>query len=193
MKARFALLSAICTGSISGKDAYIIELKDVIAKHPGTPEQTRAKEILRFLEGRGGKPTSVSAADEAEAAKKYIVEHDKLHYMLIVITNKGNVKVNDAKSSLAGFNRLNNKLDKLRISNIYLGTDTNRPIMVIRKFNNKDKAMVYYDAAKAAGGDFIPDGMTYEMYPITQNNYRQILKDKSIEGYSTFFEANYLD
>ena len=145
-----------------------------------------------MLEGRGARPSNVSAEDEEAASKKFIAEPDKLHYMLIVITDKGDVKVNDAKSSLAAFNRVNNKLDKLRISNIYLGTDTNRPIMVVRKYSSGEKAMVYYEAAKAAGGEFIPDGMTYEMYPITQNNYRQILKDKSLDGYRTFFENNYL-
>jgi len=31
------------------------------------------------------------------------------------------------------------------------------------------------------------------MYPVTQNNYRQILKDKSIAGYDEFFTANYLN
>ncbi len=193
LKPRFALLSAICVGNIRGKEEYIIALKGVIAKHPDTPEQTRAKEILRLLEGRGGSARSTSAAVEEAASKKFKTEDDKLHYMLIVITDKGNVKINDAKSSIAAFNRVNNKLDKLRISNIYLGTDTNRPIMVIRKFASKEKAMLYYNAALSSGDEFIPEGMTFEIYPITQNNYRQILKDKSLDGYATFFEESYLN
>ena len=31
-----------------------------------------------------------------------------------------------------------------------------------------------------------------EFYLITQENYRRILKNKTIEGYREFFEANYL-
>ncbi len=189
LKPKFALLMAICTGNISGKEEYVDALKDVVAKYPNTPEQTRAKEILRLLGGKGAQP---SADDDPNAAKKFKVEHDNIHYILVVINDVGGNKIGDAKNMIADFNRLNNKLDKLRISNIYLGTDTDRPIMVIRKFTNKDKAMVYQKSA-LSDDKYVPEGMSFNIYAITQNNYRQILKDKSINGYDQFFRENYDD
>ena len=53
--------------------------------------------------------------------------------------------------------------------------------------------MEYYNASAKDGVEFFPDGMSYELYPVTQNNYRQILKDKSLVGYNAFFEENYID
>ena len=191
LQARFALLSALCIGNLQGKEEYKKSLKEVIAKFPETPEQKRAKEILRLLDGKPAESGTPEA--NAAAAKKFSPEDDKLHYMIVVITDKGGGKVNDAKSKIATFNNKFYSLEKLRISNIYLGTNVDRPIMVIRKFKNKDKAMSYREAALEEGEAFIPAEMQFEIYPITQNNYRQILKDKSLDGYQTFFKNNYLN
>ncbi len=196
LQAKFALLAALCTGNIQGKEAYLKSLKEVIAKYPNTDEQKRAKEIVRLL--NGGEVASAGGAaaavlNNAEAAKKFKIEDEKLHYMLIMITDLGGKRINDAKTLLASYNREFYSLEKLRVSNIYLGTDTSRPIMVIRKFKNKERAMEYYNAGEKAGASFLPEGISYEMYPVTQNNYRQILKDKSLAGYNEFFTANYLN
>lgn len=194
LQAKFALLAALCTGNIKGKEEYAKSLKEVIAKFPETEEQKRAKEILRLLDGKALESAGGAAAALAnsEAGKKFSAENDKLHYMIITITDKGDVKVNDAKSALANYNRKFYNLDKLRVSNIYLGSDTSRPIMVVRKFKNKERAMEYYDGAQKAGNEFLPDGLTFDMYPVTQNNYRLILKEKSMAGYDAFFRETYL-
>lgn len=49
--ARLALMNAMCLGNIEGKDAYSKALNDVIIAFPNTPEQTKAREILRYLTG----------------------------------------------------------------------------------------------------------------------------------------------
>ena len=52
-----------------------------------------------------------------------------------------------------------------------------------------DSAVAYEKNAK----DFIDPAIRFDVVAITQNNYREILKAKSLEGYKTFFEANYFD
>ena len=61
---KYALLGAMATGSLEGSDAYMSALKKMIATYPNTPEQTRAKEILRFLKGD---QEAFIAIDENEA------------------------------------------------------------------------------------------------------------------------------
>jgi len=34
-------------------------------------------------------------------------------------------------------------------------------------------------------------GMDYQLLPISMDNYRSILRDKTVDGYEEFFEANY--
>ncbi|MBK9491790.1 MAG: hypothetical protein IPO07_25590, partial [Haliscomenobacter sp.] len=53
LASRFALLAALCTGNIQGKEAYVSALNEVIARYPNSEEQKRAKEILRLLGASG--------------------------------------------------------------------------------------------------------------------------------------------
>lgn len=196
LQARFALLSAMSTGNLQGKEAYVAALKDVIAKYPQTPEQTRAKEMLRLLNGgelvdtsKGKNTGSGGKADISKSAFKQ--EDDKLHYMIVVFNN-ADVALNDSKAAISDYNRQFHKLDKLRISNIYLGSDTKTPIIVIRRFKTKDNAMDYYEGVLKNSQEFLPEAGDFQLYPVTQNNYREILKAKSLDGYQEFFETVYL-
>ncbi|MBK8491769.1 MAG: hypothetical protein IPL49_13005 [Saprospirales bacterium] len=84
------------------------------------------------------------------------------------------------------------KLDKLRVSNIYLGEiDDRTPIVVVRSFDNSNKAMEYLQGVEANKPDFLTAEFDYQVFPISQNNYRQMLKNKVIDGYPEFFKKNY--
>ncbi len=190
-QAKFALLSAMCTGNLEGKEAYVAALTEVVARYPDTPEQTRAKEIMRLL---GGAKAVLPGKAEEEDAPEFKVEDDQLHYIIIAFEKGANL--NDQKNVISNFNLKYHKLDKLRISNIFLGTDpkTSAPLVVIRRFKNKEESMKYYNGVQQNVGDFIdPEKVSYQIYPVTQNNYRQILREKSLAGYNAFFQLNYLN
>jgi len=195
LQAKFALLHAMCMGNLKGKDEYIKALKDVVSKYTNTPEQTRAKEILRLLgeniasNERKGK----NASKGAEGGKdRFKADAKKLHYFIVVLSG-GEIKLTDAKAAVSDFNRQYHKLEKYRISNVYLGSKSGTPILVIRRFKTRGKAMNYYNSITNNSQDFLPDNVQYEIYPITQYNYRVILKSKSLDGYKEFFEENYLE
>ncbi|MEL6718365.1 MAG: tetratricopeptide repeat protein, partial [Bacteroidota bacterium] len=186
LQARFALLRAMTEGNLQGKDAYVKELRNVIAKYPKTNEQKRAREILRLLGASSGSP--IPGGSGEQSVFKY--EPTKLHYMVIVLDPE--VSLTDAKVKVAEFNRKYHQSDKLRISNIYLtpaGAER-IPLIVVRRFKNGEEAMKYYKNVELNSGDFIQDS-DYLIYPVTQENYRQILKKKSVSGYDEFFESNY--
>ncbi len=194
LQPKFALLYAMCMGNLKGKDAYKKELQEIIVKYPGTPEQIQAKEFLRILGGR-----SITAEDkekiggetlEKEEKSVFKVEDGKLHYFIVALKNN-TIKLSDAKAAVSDFNRTYHSLDKLRISNVYLGTDTSTPILVIRRFKSKSVAMNYFDGIIKNSGDFLPADTQYEMFAVTQYNYRQILKNRSLDDYRIFFEENY--
>jgi tetratricopeptide (TPR) repeat protein len=189
LQPKFALLAAMSTGNIQGKDAYIQELRNVVARYPDTEEQLRAKEILRLL----GETTAALPGGAAEAIKDFKLEDDKLHYVVIVFPDQ-DVDLNAAKIRVSDYNEKYHKLDRLRISNIYLGRDANNrlPILVLRRFKNKEEAMKYYDGVNLNNKDFLDEQTGYEVFPITQNNYRQILKDKAVDNYRIFFQEQYL-
>lgn len=190
---KFALLSALCTGSLSGNEAYCAALGEVIKRYPESPEATRAREIARVLACKGfevdDKKKPETPIDEA-----FTREDDKLHYFIVALTGD-DVRLDDVKAAVSDYNSEHHKAEQLRISNIFLGTDTNTPIVVIRKFDTKEQAMRYYNEVKGQK-DFLGETArkTYnkELFAVTQENYRRILKNKTLNGYREFFEENYL-
>ncbi len=192
---RFALLKAMSLGAVQGKDAYVNALKDLIGRWPDTPEAVRAREILRLLGVKVGKAPIASLTQGKDALKDspFKYEEGKLHYVLAVF--EPGVQLNQAKANIADYNGKYHRLDKLRISNIYLGPPndpTKLPLIVIRRFPNKEKAMAYYEGVMANKEEFVKQDIPFEVYPITQNNYREVLKQKSLDGYRAFFETYYL-
>ena len=191
--AKFALLSALCTGNLQGKDAYCEALKEVIARYPESAEATRAKEIARLLSCEGFEVEPGGKNNNPAATNDFTLDDDKLHYFLVALT--GDVRLDDVKIAVSDYNKEYHRLDQLRISSIFLGTDTNTPILVIRKFDNKEQALRYYNEVNNRK-EFLgeTDKKTYgkEFFPITQENYRRILRNKTLSGYREFFQDNYL-
>jgi tetratricopeptide (TPR) repeat protein len=187
-KPKFALLSALCIGSLSGKEKYIAAIKEVIAKFPETAEQKRAKEILRFLDGGESEYNKISGSTVEEGPYKR--EDDATHYVVVVLKDP-NVKVEDVKSSISDFNRDNYKSSNLKISNVFIGANSEIPTMVIRKFDDRAKAMKYYFHVDGVRDVYLPEGIKYEIFAITQNNYKELLRDKSAEKYAAFFDFIY--
>lgn len=192
LQPRFALLSAMVAGNLQGRADYIKGLKDVMAKYPETPEQIRARDMLRLLGEKKasgpGQERPNGGLKEGEESK-FTFEENKLHYMLVILEK--DASINDAKIGVSDYNRKYHNLDKLRISNIYLGGADNKvPMIVIRRYKKMAEAMTYYNGIAKNSGDFLP-GFKYTVYPVTQNNYRTILKEKSLDGYDEFFELYY--
>lgn len=185
---KFALLSAMCTGNLQGREAYVAALNDLIARYPRTPEQTRAREVLRLL----GEQTAGLPGAAAETPTQFQVTDDELHYVLIVF--KEDIGLNDSKVKVSNYHLQYHKLDKLSISNIYLGTEaeTRVPILVVRRFKNKAEAMAYYQGVQRNKKDFVDPSISYELFAVSQTNYREVLRSKSVEGYREFFVEHYL-
>lgn len=190
---KFCLLSALCTGNLQGSDEYCKALAEVTARYPESAESTRAKEIARLLSCKGFEVPKPDESAKTEIDDDFTREDDKLHYFIVAL--KGDdIRLDDVKASVSDYNREYHKLEQLRISNIFLGTDTNAPLVVIRKFDNREQAMRYYNEVKGRK-EFLGEGKKAyekEFFAVTQENYRRILKNKTLNGYREFFEETYL-
>ncbi len=189
LQAKFALLGAMSQGNLKGKDEYIKSLRDIIAKFPNTEEQTRAKEILRVL---GDQNVAGVRNESTKVGGNFKIDDTQVHYFIIALKNSS-IKLSDAKALVSDYNRKFHQLDRLRISNIYLGSDTSLPILVIRRYKDKDTAMRYYNGVLQNEQEFFSSSVDYEMFAVSQSNYRQILKQKSLDNYRSFFKENYLE
>ena len=187
---KFDLLAVMSKGAIDGKDFYITELKSFIARHPNTAETTRASEILRFLRG------NENAFDKDfydEQLANFTRQDEKLHYIIYAIRDCDLDKMKRAKIAVAGYHNKFFKLAKLRISNMYLNPEEKVQLILIRSFENRDKALDYMTISGRNVESFLnPDEFSYDMFAVTQNNYREIVKQKSTKNYEAFYDIHYV-
>lgn len=186
IKARMALLNALCVGGLEGREDYKTALDGVVRDFPNTDESKRAKEILRYI--RGDEEVFVEKKDDA----KFEAQKNRLHYLLIVFKNVDpDIKINKLRALVSDYNVNYHKLEKLRVGNVYLSKDDTNPILIVRKFTDAEASLVYYNSIITNKENFM-EGFDYDLMVINQRNYREILRSKSLEDYSEFFKDNYL-
>ncbi len=184
-----ALLAAFCVGNLQGKDVYVNALKDVVANYPSTPEEIKAKEILRFL--KGDQDAFIQIRESELEKTNFKEEDDKLHFIIVLMFQPEDKQVDKAKISISDYHENYHKSENLKMSSVELDTENNNPIIVVRKFNDKKQAMKYYKGVLKKPKEYITGFDNWEIFAISQNNYREILRIKSLTEYKSFFKKYY--
>lgn len=190
LQPKFALIGAMSIGNVEGRDAYINELKRIVTEYKRTPEQIKASEILRLL-GQATESIDKVTFVEGEAAQLFKPEDDKFHYAMVIWKN-GKSSFEEAKNSISNFNQKYYRLENLKTSSITLDINTGTQLILIRTFTNAEKSMKYFNEAQKRNKEFFPNPEQGEIFVITQNNYREILKLREADLYRTFFSSHYL-
>ena len=152
-------------------------------------EEKNAKEMLRILEN--GITIAQPVADDPKNKSSndgFKVENDKLHYVLIVLPKDAIVE--DAKIAVSDFNTKYYRTDDLKLTSIFVNTEPEIPAIIIRRYKDKATAVAYTEGVAKNAGDFIK-GVKYEVYAATQDNYREILRQKTLDAYKLFYDKNY--
>ena len=161
------------------------------SKYPNTPEKARADEILRFLQGDKDAFTGI---DIEEVDDIFSVEDDKLHYIAIVMYDTTPDKMVNSKISISNYNKKYHKLKKLQLNESPLDRKKKTEIILVRKFENKDKAMTYYNEIIKSKDEFITvENSGFSIYAVSQRNYRKMIIDRSDARYRVFFDKYYLN
>ncbi len=71
----------------------------------------------------------------------------------------------------------------IRMSHIYLGSDKNKPLIIIRKFNNFEEAEQLINNMKN-----FSNSKNIELLNINKQNYQIVLKQQSIMAYKEFYK-----
>jgi len=188
MMGKFELLKAMSLGAQVGKEAYVDALKYIVARYPNSDEQKKAQDMLLLL---GDSASNKGYGETGLSSAKFVVEENALHFVIVYIENQDAVSINDAKVAIAEFDKKYFQLDNLKTSNLVFDPGKNQSLILIRSFTTKDKAMNYYDTAVRNPNDFLPKNAIFQAYPITQKNYREVIKARTLDSYKEFFEANY--
>ena len=79
------------------------------------------------------------------------------------------------------------------MSNIYLNVQEKSQIILVRSFENKEKAMKYYNGVEKNKKEYVTKAKTdFNIFVSTQKNYREVIKQRSANNYRVFFDKHYL-
>lgn len=187
--AKMSLLKAMCIGGKDGKDAYIVALNEVIAGYPNTPEQIKAREIMRFL---GGDKSAFANVQDVD--KIYQRDENTTHYVAIVTYGLEESQHVNFKVAISEYTKKNFKTERLQFGDASLNIQDNSQIILVRKFDNEAKAMEYFNKAIKDEQEFTGNvKYTYDIFAISQPNYRKMLSERTATSYRYFFENNILN
>jgi TolA-binding protein len=187
LQAKYSILEAMCIGNLEGKEAYVEALKAVIGSYPGTPEETKARDMLLLLGEYQGSRLNLSTA----GGPNFEIGPDAQHFVLVQVSGQVDADAQEIKVSISNYNRKYHSLDKLKISSLRFDTQGDKVIILIRSFADATAAMKYLEGTKKYPDEFVPPGTVFEIFPVTQHNYREIVRQKSVDSYRKFFDENY--
>ncbi len=188
--AKISLIRAMCIGNRDGKDEYIKELNNVIISYPNTPEQSKAKEIMRFL---GGDKNAFAQANIQDVDKIYQKDESEGHYVTVITYDMEETKHINVKVAISDYNKKNFKIERLQFGDASLNISDNSQVILIRKFDNAAKAMEYYNKVMKDKDEYLGQpNLNVDIYAISQRNYRKMLSERSAVGYALFFQNKYL-
>ncbi len=191
IRAKFALIETMCIGKSRGKEAYIGALKDFIARYPNGSERDKAKDMLRYLMGDDKAFETSDIIKTNNDPNAYDYNADELHYVIAIVYDKKDATITNIKVTVSDFNQKYFSNDDLRISNIFLDQDGTIPVIMVRKFDNAEASLRYYQTVMANANQFITSDIKHDVYPISQSNYRKLYATKDVDTYKQFFEKNY--
>jgi hypothetical protein len=187
LQAKYSILEAMCIGNLEGKEAYIDALKAVIGGYPGTPEEIKARDMLLLLDAYQGSRLNLAKS----GGPNFKPGMDAQHFVLVQVTGFKDSDAQDVKVSISNYNRKYHNLDKLKISSLRFDTQGDQVIILVRSFKDGAAALKYLTGVEKYSTEFAPAGTNYEAFAVTQANYREIVGQKSVESYRTFYNENY--
>ncbi len=187
--ARFEYIAAISAGKLSNNtDTLKTRLNGIITKYPDSPVKEMAQLMLNGLNNPNSSntPTPINV----ENVPKLQYNQNDLHFY-ILIADIRDVNFNELKNKFSDLNKAFFGTLDLQTSAIYI--DDKNQLITIGKFENKTRAIDYYNFVKANQTVFAGINLTkVTQYIISDRNYPIFYKNKSIrDEYPAFFETNY--
>ena len=187
LKAKFDLLKAQSIGQSKPKSEFKVALEKLIADHPKTGEQTRAQEMLSFLNQQ---ITNGGVTQNNPQEVSYVRDAKDQHMVILSAPQTKNAGFSILKNKLADFNKNSFRETRLSITESALGDKT---MYLVRGFNNEADAIKYL---KAIQNDppvsTIVSQFNGNQYLISNTNFRKLFKSKNEEEYIQFFHKDYL-
>jgi hypothetical protein len=184
LRPKFELINALAIGKTGKVEEFKLALVGVSKEFPKTDVAAEATEILAIL-NNNKKKEEVVAKDSILAA--FNMEPNEKHYYILAVKN---LKANftDFVEKIYSYNEAYASNDNLKIN--ALVSNEGYQYLLVREFINQKKAEDYYKGIIA--NDLIINKLKitepYVDFVISINNYKNMMRDKQIEKYNSFYK-----
>jgi tetratricopeptide (TPR) repeat protein len=185
---KYHLLKALAIGGTHEVQAFRNALSEVQSKFPGSDEAKAAADILANLDKSSSATPTGTAPPEVVAAPQYVAA-DGAHFVALVFPNADGA-IEPQKTRVSDFNQQNFSSQPMQVQASVL--DDNFQIIKVGPFENKAKAMEYYNLFMATPTLSGLNDAGYATFAISSANFAVFYKDKDIDAYASFFSQNYL-
>ena len=194
---KFDYLKAISLSKIYGNDTLLTLLPEIIRNYPATEIDTAATDLLEVLKKKQQQTAQTITEDTSKKTQDtkpiYVYDSRAFHFVIILANNK-EVKVDQLKGHLSNFNTEFFRLQKFDPIHSFHIDDITQ-MVTISKFDNKDKAMDYYNMLKQDTKyvGYLKTTPSTKIYVISDANYTTFFHQKNKRSlYDDFFKENYL-
>lgn len=133
--------------------------------------------------------TQPGATTEAEQSK-WDADARLLHYFVIAFPNDNAIDLNRLKFDIANYNLDHYTSLDFEIETEALNNDTK--LIVVRHLDSKENALIYFLSIIRKPEVFKTlAGQKFYNFVVSNNNFRQMLRDQSFDEYLQFFVKNY--
>jgi len=203
-------IKTVATAKGQDKQRFSSALQDYVQKYPKAEPTPLAQQIIELL--KADKLSNYSElvntgylneviknlellpqsqqTENQEASSKWDKASDLLHYFVIAIPNNDEIDVNRLKFDIANYNIDNYTTLDYDIETENLNNDTK--LIVVRSFEDKENALVYFLSIIRKPLVFKTlAGIQFLNFVISNNNYREMLSERSYNNYLPYFVKNY--
>ncbi len=185
---KFQLLKSYCIARTENEKAFKDELGKVTGKWPGTPEATRAQELIAFLNQEI--PELKIEEEKQIAVEIYSPEKDSQHLFALIIMDP-TFNINQATFDVISYNIDNYTNRNFRTAGALV--ENKFLIITVSGFKDMNEAMDYYRNFNIEKEIRNTSGAKMFSFIIGSKNLEALEKDKNPERYLIWFKENYLN
>jgi len=190
--AKFLLLRAYAEGALQNKEELIKTLRKELERYPRTEESAEAQKILDAIDKEASADGQGAGTEGKNENFSYKTDFSNQHRYILVVPNQGGAGVNQINIKLANFNSKYYPNDKLLVKSILMGLEKN--VVMVNGLANKVRAEQYYQTLnneKYLDKELL--SIDFKQFVISNANFAEFYKRQDVEGYLTFFNAQYLN
>ncbi|MBC7446685.1 MAG: hypothetical protein H7330_01340 [Hymenobacteraceae bacterium] len=200
---KLALLDAVLVGYTAAPLVYKGALEQFIVNFPAGPLRPRADELLAALNAQLAPPppaiapTATASADSAAAPAPepaadvvYSTNKSTAHAVLVAYPKESPAFV-DLKTQLANYHRANFSSDKLAVTSLLLGEDTE--LVLVKSFEDARAAKQYEARLRGQSSPLATVDGAYQLIVISLENLPRFYQARDLAGYQAFYEQAYLE